>query len=242
MSASVPTLGEPKVVYGREAYIPEWAPATQDLSLVVRYDGKPLHFTIGDMLPERRWCVTETGDLMNQRDFEERFKMWRARVVRDGRILSIQSANRYWDPNLDPVPNVRAFASVTHDWQGKEIRIGFNPNKPATAREEQVQTAVPVATGTALRGQLEVLNELKERGVLSDEQFAGEVSRVLTGPKPEPPAGPPEGFSSLSAEEVAKDEMERTARCGKLCASKAGRVAHERHCETCSPPPTLDAA
>lgn len=242
MSAAISVEGEPRVVYGRDAYVPEWSPrfSDADLDADVKQNGQPLGFKLRDVLPERRWAVTEGGELMSQRDFEDQYLRFAERVVYQGRIISVRSQNPYYDPKLGHIPRVEAFVNVAHDYLGREIRIGFDPNKPPEKKAANAAPQpAPTATPQVLRVQLETLASLKESGVLSDEQFSAEVSRLLTVPAPQPPAGPPPGFALV---EPAHTEPEAAAaapaevfaaKCGRECASKAGRAAHERNCDDC---------
>lgn len=243
----MPVTGEPRIIYGRDAYIPEWSPVYDDLALSVpvKNNGVPMGFTLRDVLPERRWAVQASGELMDQRDFEERYKQYIERTVVDGRLVSIRSKNARFDAGVAPIPRVDRFVNTAHDFMGREIRIGFNPEKAPEKKDIVPIAAAP--SSPALRVQIAQLSELKERGILSDEQFSAEVSRLVTEPVAPAPSGPPPGFALAPAgpEEApvtAATAEVFAARCGKECASKAGQMAHERNCKACNPTEPQEAA
>ncbi len=259
MSAASPSSPRaPKAIYGRDAYIPEWQTdlTPDELAKQVTQNGEPLGFTIGEMLPERQWAVNaKTGELLKESDFERLYEVFASRHVPAGtdRVVDIRQNNKYFDAKLVPMPNVRHFASRGLDWQGKEVAIGYDPDVSPTATEDEIKiynargevvTGANAPRAVDITRQLEVLTGLRERGKLSDAEFAEEVASLSTGAATAPAVEAiPVGFTSLGiTAEAAAEEV--TARCGKVCGSKAGRAAHERgKCETCNPTPEFgDAA
>jgi hypothetical protein len=248
MSATYPT-GQPRIVYGRQAYIPEWQTPLEesDLARQVTQNGERLGFRIGEMLPERQWCVdAKTGELLAERDFEKLWERYVSHHVPVGvdKVVNIKAVNPYFEHQLAPVPTVRNFASRGLDWQGKEVEIGFDPDKPSTAREEDVRVydsrgeevigASAAARPIDIARKLETLTDLKNRGRLTDSEYAEEVSALVSGDAAVPAVESiPQGFAPAVSCEAATVEL--TARCGKVCGSKAGRMAHERNCNACNP-------
>lgn len=243
MSAS-PYQRAPEVVYGRDVYIPEWAPrvGASDLGVPVRAGGQPLGFTIGDMLPERVWAVdVASGEVLPQLEFERLYRQYLRRTVVRGVIRDVAQHDRYHDFGVDPVPSVVEWVSRTLDYEGKEVRIGFDPHAAPTATEREVK--VYTAQGEEwtprqrenadLRSKLSVLMQLRAENVLTDEQFTAQAMKLQDTGDAEPASdsAPPEGFEA--APEL--DPLELTARCGRVCGSKAGKLAHERNCDVCSP-------
>jgi hypothetical protein len=242
MSAAQMPAKAPQVVYGTSEYIPSWAPdwSDADMAKPVTLNGEPLGFTVGDVLPSRRWAITKTGELLGQRDFERLWEQYVGMHVAGDKVVSIAASNKYFDVSKAPVPNASRYVNAAFDYQGKEIPIGFDPDKPATATEVKVYdargdvvTAAPPPSAN-LFAKIEVLNNLKASGMLTAEQLAEQVA-LLTGS----PTG-----STIVAVEVpvgfapapAIDEADLTSPCGRVSGSKAGRMAHERNCSTCNPP------
>lgn len=257
MSQAIPQTGRsPKVVYGTTTYIPEWQVelTAEELARPVTQDGEPLGFTIGEMLPSRQWAVNQkTGALLDQRDFERLYEVYVTRHVPAGstEVVDIRRGNRLFDPKIVPIPNVRNFASRGLDWQGKEIAIGYDPDAVSDVRETDVK--LYDARGEEVTGsrdsrpvdiakQLEVLTGLRDRGKLNDSEYAQEVAALATGETAAPRVeAVPVGFSpKVEAPEVIAAKL--TARCGKVCGNPAGRAAHERSCDVCSPPVEDSAA
>lgn len=244
MSAS---LHPPEVIYGRQAYKPEWQvdPSKSQMETPVTQDGKKLGFKIGQMLPERWWTVNvETGELISQRDFESLWEKYVSYHVPVGsrEVVSIRRANEYFDEKLAPVPRVEIYASRALDWQGKEISIGFDPDAKADVREEEIKVydsnGEEVRPGLFQRpsdvvARLGILNDLKARGRLTESEYVEEVAQLTATPTASAAPEIPAGFSPAKTEEEAQIAV--TARCGKVCASAAGKAAHERHCSECNP-------
>lgn len=250
MSQAIPQSGRaPQVVYGTTTYIPEWqTPLTaDDLARPVLQNGEELGFVLGDVMPSRQWAVNQkNGELLEQRDFERLYEVYATRHVPVGsnEVVDIRRGNRLFDPKIVPVPTVRNFVSRGLDWQGKEVSIGYDPDKLPDAREGDIK--VYDSRGEEVTGsrdsrpiditkQLEVLTALRERGRLTDVEYAQEVAALATGDALAPRVEDvPVGFEPMGIT-VEAASAELTARCGKVCGSKAGRGAHERHCDKCNP-------
>lgn len=244
MSAAFQTIGEPKILYARDAYLPEWTPAFGEVELdnEVRQNGKSLGFTIRQMLPERRWAVTPSGEVLEQRDFEEKYTNWMLQVVRGGRLVPISASNPYFDPKVLPIPRVERFVAMTQDYQGKEMRIGFDPNKPPeagavaiVAKDASGREVNPTAPNDLKVQRLTVISDLKERGIISAEAAASEMAAILLEPQAPAPIAPPPGFSAVKVvEDIPLEEtITHLAKCGYAAKSKAGQMAHERNCDDC---------
>lgn len=251
MSQAIPQSGKaPQVVYGTTTYVPEWQAdlSAEELARPVTQNGTPLGFTIGAMLPSRQWAVNQkNGELLSQRDFEALYEVYVTRHVPVGsrEVVDIRRGNRLFDPKIVPIPNVRNFASRGLDWQGKEVEIGYDPDATPTAGEKDVK--VYDSRGEEVTGsrdsrpidmarQIELLTDLRTRGKLTDVEYAQEVAAIAKGDVVAPRADEiPAGFAPVNVTAEAASE-EVTAKCGRVCGSKAGRMAHERNCQSCTPP------
>lgn len=248
MSAAIAPIGEPKVIFGRDAYIPAFSPswASEHMSIQVKQDGKALGFTIGEMLPERRWCVKETGELLDQRDFEGLYQQFVSYTVVGGKLINVASANGYFDVKLVPVPRVERFAAAAYDFDGRETRIGFDPNKPpakndapAVVRDHRGYEVAPSNPNDEKVVRLTVLADLKNRGLISDEALSSEMSSILL--EPQAPAQPvaPEGFDVAKDEALEVEATVHAAPCGFQARSKTGALSHARSCDDCKTTPEM---
>ena len=69
------------------------------------FDSKPLGFKVSQVLPERRWAIRETGDIMDQRSFEDDYL----------RYMTGFGLPSFVDPKFEPVPCVERFVAKTLD-------------------------------------------------------------------------------------------------------------------------------
>ena len=62
----------------RRRIVPPWYKPHPDLSIEVKSSaGKPLGFTIGEVVVERRWAIHEDGRCMDPADFQPKLDEWR---------------------------------------------------------------------------------------------------------------------------------------------------------------------
>lgn len=250
MSAALAPIGEPKVIFGRDAYIPAFSPSWKDehMGIDITQNGKPLGFTLGQMLPERRWCVQETGELMDQRDFESLYQQFASYTVVGGKLVNVPAANGYFDVKLIPVPRIERFACAQFDYDGREVKIGFDPNKPPAKSEAPVvlrdhrgYEVAPQNPNDTKVARLTVLADLKNKGLISDEALASEMGSILLEPQPAAAPAVPEGFAPAPVE-AEPEATVHTAPCGFQARSKAGAAAHARNCADCkATPETVEA-
>ena len=238
-------LRQHQVVPGRlpqyQAYVPDWSPIFDESALdrEVKNRGIGLGFTVRQVLPERRWAIDpETGECMDQRDFEERYKLYISLTVSGGSVVSVQKNNRYFDPSVAPIPGVSGFVGAALDWQGKEIAIGFDPDKPATVKETEVKVynhegeEVSNEAGlkpAAVSAKLETLTELLSDGTIDAEEFA-KRTQALVKSKAAPGQTAVEPPPNFKMAEPVDPEKLACGVCGKVAKSMAGKAAHERHC------------
>ena len=111
-------------------YYPAWAPSFEGLEGLElkdtkglvddkfkRKDGTILNgetkepVTLNDVAPERRWAVDfETGELHNQRDFQDMYLDWIRLESVDGQVRGLD--NKYFDPTAEAIPSVADFVLV----------------------------------------------------------------------------------------------------------------------------------
>jgi predicted DNA-binding protein (UPF0251 family) len=98
----------------RGLVIPSWTPRHKSLDMAVFHEDKPMGFSVGDMLPERRWAVDANGNTLERREFKESFqKFW-----------MMHTKNEVAD--LVPIPNIKEFISQTVGPEGKMVPIGWS--------------------------------------------------------------------------------------------------------------------
>ncbi len=159
----------------RGTYIPAWYKEHTDLGVrVVDQNGGDLGFTVADVLPERRWAISQSGRLIGEQEFENRYRDWIGRItVKDGRIISMGAVNKYFDVTLETVPPIDDFVDAKLDpMRPGELRyvpIGYN-NAVALSR-------------TKIRPIYNVMGEKVEDGVVQPAPAEGFVAAVA--PEPE---------------------------------------------------------
>lgn len=127
----------------REVYIPAWGNEHTNPNLTVRQDGRSLGFTVGEMLPERRWAVGLDGELMNQRDFEDNLKRWRSYAcTRAGTVVAMGAVNKHFDPGLEGYPQVADFVDRHLDAHGKLVPLTYL--KRLAASQDPSDADVPI--------------------------------------------------------------------------------------------------
>jgi hypothetical protein len=177
----------------RETYVPAFTPKHKNESApVLSRKGEPLGFTIGEVLPERRFAIDTDGRCLDEREFEPMYFKWVSLVCApDGRIVSLASINKYFDPRLEPVPNPEDFVNarivgekiipITFDETKVEIPRNYEDRR-FTAQGELVaaQNKASLADRTAL-AKVEALNDLVKDGTITVEQFSAKVAQLMGG-------------------------------------------------------------
>lgn len=157
--------------------VPSWTPR-HDLSVPVRYDGRELGFTVGDMLPERRFAVGIDGELIGRLEFAEQYR----------RFWLSQTANE--EPSLVAIPNAVEFVSVTRDQDGRMVPIGWDAEndrsrEPAVKGHGGVLTPEQIAARSAAdteRIEMEMVKRLVRDGVLTAEQGMQQILGIGGSP------------------------------------------------------------
>lgn len=236
----------------RETYIPRWGTRHGDRSLPVTKDGEPCGFTIGQVLPERRWAVKPDGELMDQLSFERDYAKWISNVCApNGQVIPLASVNKNYTQTLEHIPDVFSFVAVKLDSNGKLIPIDYDPDRPAPAVKKRFYTheGVLVSEADLARArartdsdkekvsQMMLLQKLHAEGKLTAEDLASAVTGLLVGGVPNegpgelPETKVPEGFSPMPDEEPEPEVF--AAPCGREFPKQGSLTMHMRFCEDC---------
>jgi hypothetical protein len=178
----------------RETYVPAFGAKHRDESLAVRgRNGKPLGFTVGDVLPERRFAIGENGQCLHERDFDALYLDWASRVcVPSGQIVAVASVNKYFDPKLEPIPNPEEFVNarvvngkiipITFDETRVEMPRGYEDRRYGADGEifAAAKARASLADRTAL-AKIEALRDLLADGTITETQFATKVAAMVGG-------------------------------------------------------------
>lgn len=199
----------PVPVPGRAAYIPEWSPSfgPLDLAREVRSEGRGLGFPVSSVMPERRWAIVPgTGELVENKEFTERYQMWKSRAFVDGKFIAIGQLTKFFDHTAIPVPNIVEFVNAKLDQDGREVPIAFDADArpeaaPQALYNQEGELAIEVRkmlSPDKLRTQLELLTEQMRAGKWTADEYAAQVS-ALTQAQSAEPAAPtiPAGFDGV---------------------------------------------
>lgn len=161
------------------APIPSWTPR-HDMTVSVMSEGRALGFTVGDMLPERRFAVAIDGELIGRLEFSEQYR----------RFWLAQTANE--EPSLVAIPNIVEFVSVTRDQDGRMVPIGWDrdndrPREPAVKGHGGILTPEQIAARAEVdteRVETEIIKRLVRDGVLTAEQGMQQIMGIGASPAP----------------------------------------------------------
>lgn len=195
----------------RGTYIPRWYTPHGDPSRQVldENDGD-LGFTVGQVLPERRWAIAEDGHLLPQHQFEQRFKQWCERVLApNGAIIEIKRFNKYFNVDLETVPGVDEFVDAKPD-----------ASMPSTKPEHIRYVAINYDPMDAENGRRKIRPIYSHTGERIGKEEAAEA--------------PPVGFDAVAPKpkKAKADEPMETMPCGKEQKAKF-RANHVRFCKRC---------
>jgi hypothetical protein len=192
----------------RGTYIPAFYAPHRDLSLPVldANDGM-LGFSIGQVLPERRWAIAEDGHLLPEGRFEQLYRQWIERVFvpATGAIVEVRRLNKYFDVGLETVPPVDEFVDAKPD-----------PSMPTT--NPNLIRFVPIGyeQGDADKGRRKIRPVYSHTGEKATDETAKEAA--------------PLGFERMVPEPAA--EPVETMPCGKEQRVKF-KKQHMRVCKKC---------
>lgn len=188
------------------APIPSWTPR-HDLSVAVMYEGRHLGFTVGDMLPERRFAVGIDGELIGRLEFAEQYR----------RFWLSQTANE--EPTLVAIPNVVEFVSATRDQDGRMVPIGWDrdndhPREPAVKGHggilapEQIEARAAIDSGHI---ETELIKRLVRDGVLSAEAGMQQILGIGQSSSDQSPRTPDATRESIDGKTDANESDPNTA-------------------------------
>lgn len=193
----------------RLTYIPSWYRQHENLGLqVIDADDGDLGFTIGHVLPERRWAIDEAGRLIPQHIFETRYKQWCERILTPaGTVVEIKRFNKYFNVDLETVPGVDEFVDAKPD-----------PSMPTA--DPRYLRYVPIAFSLGA--------ETGRRKIRPIYTHTGE--KIEPGKPLEMKA--PLGFDAVVPPKAKLDEPTMLMACGK--EQKVRFAAnHKRFCKAC---------
>lgn len=195
-------------------YIPGWYREHSNTALPVTRDGMPLGFSVGQVLPERRWAIDELGELLPQHEFEAKYKQYQAYMCRESAI----------DHEKEYIPQAAKFVDRKLDYNDKGIPINFDPYKPAEVEAEAKHNQEGEVSPKWFADQreqekkmarMEAYNDLLKLGKLTPEEYADLTSAILLEPEPkEMPTQDPVETQELAQEDPALSLTE-VANCGK---------------------------
>lgn len=104
----------------RGVHVPSWyVPHANPTEIVLceRVDGERVTIVprtcVSDVAPERRWAIREDGTILPQHEFEKWYTRWVEEYVRE--FGDQPGGEIQWNPQHDPMPNVRHFVSFAVD-------------------------------------------------------------------------------------------------------------------------------
>lgn len=111
-ATDLPTGPRPGDLTIREVFVPPWYLPHENLETEVLHSstGKRLGFTVGDVVPERRWAVGPDGRCVSQQIFEEKLDEWR-----QGQYRWQIPPKPVPDISFLPVPTVENFVARGED-------------------------------------------------------------------------------------------------------------------------------
>jgi len=217
----------------RGTYIPSWCKWRTngwERAVDVTQDGKSLGFKVEQVLPERRWAIEQSGELLSQIFFESEYKRYLSGFIVPAGVKL----------DAEPIPCVERWVRKTVDPTdpARLIDIGFDPLKPAEEKQEAKYNQEGDLSFRFLAEQKEAsqrlaktdqLKDLRDQGIITDAQYFEQVealqpvveveARAVVGPEPEP--------------EVPKTNLLPTL-CGEQRQQGASIRMHEMRCKKCN--------
>ena len=199
-------------VLERATYIPSWTPVFPDLTRhVCDQEGGDLGFSIGEVLPERRWAIEPSGRLLPEEQYEQLYKRWISLVLTpSGTLVRLSSQNKYFDANLESIPPADVFVDA----------------KPDALMPEDATRTVPIRYRFGLGGK----GRAKIRPVYT---HTGEKAETAS----EESLAMPPGFDAVKPSAEQKEKVEpivilETMPCGKQQNARY-KANHMRFCKAC---------
>ncbi len=281
-----PQMGVPsqvQLIPERDEFVPPW-PVPQDLSLVVTQNGVLIGkgFTVGDVLPERRWAIQADGEVMPRLEFEQKYLQkledWyryaspEARQGAGGVPKSFKAIN-------EPVPTVVNYVAVRVDPRDErrtlpmhydpEATRGTRPNRlwdsanerflegqerlraltrqyhqdPSLLKDYEV-AEVEASLGRAptpppspeegLRQAARLLKDMRDDGVISREEFAQRMEKLVDGAADEPVKAAEPVQAEEKPKPKPKPKPKRKAPVSTApCGEQVPNLQKRKHIEAC---------
>jgi hypothetical protein len=195
-----------------------------NLNTPVIHNGKPLGFTVADMLPERRWAVDEHGKTLGKLEFEAMFRQfWLS-----GRVSGKRVQNE--EPSLIPIPSILDFVSQTRTEDGRLQPIGWLPEYDSPMEIADKRTAGNLTPEEAARReatdsrsvQIDLIMRMAKDGTLTAEQAIAQMSKLMGPSEPAVDAEPAEEAQASAGEEsITADAVDSSLRAMSLSPREA---------------------
>jgi hypothetical protein len=195
--------------------------------LVVTKNGQPLlpRFTVFEIPPERRWAILPSGELMDQRDFEEKL----SQVYVEGSKAYSHDGNTTNRGNVknEYYPRVEKYVSVKIDPSNptRFVHIHYHPDATRGKKPDVLYTS----EGEPAGDRLELL-----RGAAASDRLRGRLhgDELLEVERAERAAQRP--IKQREPRAPRRIDPSLVAKCGKANFSQPHHVsAHERFCKAC---------
>jgi len=234
MTQQTDPLGLPRqhtYIPERGTYVPSWCPWDSKhwpTHVEVSYEKKMLGYKVSDVLPERRWAIQESGEMLDQREFEDQYKKY----------LSGFALPATFDINAEAIPLVHRYVGVKLDpvSEGSLIAMDYDPFKKKTAVSDAKYNQQGEVSVHYLKEQqeksdklvrMEQLSGLLKQSIISQETYlrlvdelgaVKEPGKVEAAPEPQPEPEPKQMVTSL---------------CGVERPAGNSIRMHERKCKKC---------
>jgi len=213
----------------RGTYVPSWCPwDSQHLPthVEVSCEKKMVGYKVSDVLPERRWAIQESGEMLEQREFEDRYKKY----------LSGFALPATFDINAEAIPLVHRYVGVKLDpvSEGRLIAMDYDPFKKKTAVSDAKYNQQGEVSTHYLKEQqektdklvrMEQLSGLLKQGIVTQKQYLKLVDE-MDPVEPEPVVASNQPVSEKTVEMV-------TSLCGVEKPAGNSIRMHERRCKKC---------
>jgi hypothetical protein len=250
--------------------------ATEQLAQTKVWDGSPdnvvtcngIEVTVGMVLPERRYAIERDGRVKEVSAFHRECELkWIE-------TFALAGQKQTGDPSVIPKPHPAEFVQWTEDPRDRRrrIRIGYDPLKPPPpdvkprtpeeALEDPVAAPAPgfihkpegvfaerKSSGETPQERLSMLNQLREGGALSEQEYAAGMRKIAeeagwASPdsggfrEQETQHDPPPGSSPVSSATsdalfVSETQCGRKFEKGSQRQADMAKGAHERRCREC---------
>lgn len=160
----------------RSHYIPAWYEPHTHLDMEVTRYGRPLGFTIRNVLPFRRWAIDATGEILEQHVFDEKYKQY----------LGAFKTDQHFSELYESMPAVQSFVSQKFDGNGQLVDIFYNDDGRVEKTEKYTADGEVAPEWIARNAdqadklsKIEALTELLKDGIITKEQYTAKTTAIL---------------------------------------------------------------